>query len=156
MRKVAVTLWALPMVTTQVFVPVHPVQPTKTLPGGAVAVSVTCVPRKDALEHVCSAAPVSSQDPPRGARATRPAAPSVPTRRRVRTCGPRNVACTAVAWVMVTSHNTFPVQAPVQPTNTESGEAVASSLTTVPRGNRLVHVCEAPGVFAHVDVGGTF
>src|SRR5688500_17129281 len=70
-------------------------------------------------------------------------------------CGPRKLAATAIASCIVTTHGPVPVHGPggPQPRNTESGDAVACSVTSVPTRYEYSQSCDSPGVFEH-DAGG--
>src|SRR5262245_35609789 len=65
--NVATTAWSVPMVTVHGLVVQAPLQPMKTEPGAATAVSVTTVPETNADAHAVG------QAMPAGALATDPA-----------------------------------------------------------------------------------
>jgi hypothetical protein len=129
MLKLAVTLFAASMVTTQLPVPVHaPLQPAKVLPWLTVGVSVTSVPLGKLTEQV------PGQSMPDGLDATAPLpVPAVLTERtNVGGGGALNVAVTLRAAVIATTQLPVPVHAPLQPANVLPFVGAAVSVTVVP------------------------
>ncbi len=123
--KVAVTLVAEFTVTLHVPVPVQaPPQPVNAIPASGAAVRITGVPAVNENEHV------APQLIPAGLLVTVPV--PVPNFETVSaSCGVK-VAVTFSAALMVTLQAPVPVQAPLQPVNTEPAAGVAARLTTVP------------------------
>jgi hypothetical protein len=132
--KVAVTLRAADMVTTQVVMPLQaPDQPAKTEPGLGAAVSVTALPdAKSAVQD-------EPQEMPAGTLVTGPLpAPALPT---LKACARWKVATTLFAASMLTVQVlAIPLHAPDQPPKIEPlfGEAV--NVTLVPGGKVPPHI----------------
>ena len=131
--KLAVTLRAELMVTTQAPVPAHaPLHPVKAEPGDGVGVRVTLV-----LATNC-ALQVPPQSMPAGDEVTVPApSPDLPT---LSAKVGWNVAVTDLAMSIVTMHAPVPPHAPLQPVKAEPGSGVGVSVTMVFGGNVAVHV----------------
>jgi hypothetical protein len=132
--KLAVTVVAALIVTTQVPVPEQPppLQPLKVDPAAATAVNVTWVPKLNEVEHT------APQLMPAGELLTVPAPlPDLFTvRAKDWTTKP---AVTVVAAFMVTTHVPVPVHPPpVQPVKVDPAAGVAVSVTGVP----LVYAAE--------------
>ena len=128
--NVAVTLWAMSMVNVHVVAlpEQSPPQPKNVHPAAGDAVSVTKVPLAKLAEHV---PPLPQAAMPAGDESTLPppdAGPGVTGSKR----GPEvNVAVTACAAVIVTTHEPVPEHAPLQPLNVSPEPGVAVSVTTV-------------------------
>jgi hypothetical protein len=137
-RKRAVTARVWSSTTVHDPVPLHPpLQPTKTEPAFAVAVSTTDVPdEKLALQTVLHVSPA-------GALVTVPAPlpEIVMASGNVVVVADANVAVIVVALVGVTVHGPVPEQPPPdQPLKTEPPAAVAVRTTELPDGNVAEHV----------------
>ena len=121
--NVAVTECAASIVTMQVPVPVQPdpVQPVKSEPTSAVAVSVTTAPSPKASEHV------APQSIPAGLEVTEPV--PVPVFDTSKMCVPRlNVRRHRVRGVIVTTQVPVPVQPPPDhPVNAEPASGSRSA-----------------------------
>ncbi len=134
--KVAVTVVAALMVSTQVPVPVQPppVQPPKVEPAVGAAVNVTLVP------GVKDAAQVAPHAMPAGAEVTVPV--PVPLFETVSWTGVAvNVAVTVVAALIVSTQVPVPVQPPpVQPPKVEPAVGAAVNVTLVPVLNDAAQV----------------
>ena len=131
--KLAVTLLAASIVTTQLPVPLHaPLQPPNVLPLAAAAVSVTTVPDVNAAEHVPGHAMPPALDD------TLPVPVPLVETESVKlgggVTGGLNVAVTLWAASMVTVQLPVPEQAPVHPANVLPLVGVAVSRTVVPAG----------------------
>jgi hypothetical protein len=124
--NVAVTVVAAFTVTAQAPVPLHaPLQPAKTEPAVAVAVSVNGVPGATDSEQS------DPHEMPAGALVTVPA--PVPLLVTVSVTGLRlNVAVTVVAALTVTAQVPVPLQAPLQPANVEPAAALAVRANCAP------------------------
>jgi hypothetical protein len=126
--KLAVTVVAALIVTTQVPVPEQPppLQPLKVDPAAATAVNVTWVPKLNEVEH---AAP---QLMPAGELLTVPVPLPDPFTVRAKDWTTKP-AVTVVAAFMVTTHVPVPVHPPpVQPVKVDPAAGVAVSVTGVP------------------------
>ena len=128
--NVAVTVVAAASGTMHDAVPVQPppLQPAKIDPALGDAVSVTMVPALNSAEQV------APHEMPAGAEVTEPAPkPALVTVSAYWRSA--NSAVTSVAPLTTTAHGAVPVQPPpFQPTNSESGDATAVSVTVVAGG----------------------
>jgi len=125
--NVAVTAFAAVIVTTHDVVPVHaPLQPANVEPADGVAVSDTCVPVAKFATHALG------QLMPAGLLVTVPVPVPASVTVRAAVVDALNVAVTASAALIVTTHEAVPVHAPLQPANAEPVEAVGVSVTCVP------------------------
>jgi hypothetical protein len=136
--NVAVTLSAAVIVIVQVPVPLHaafPLQPAKTVPVLAEAVSVTCWPLLKFAEQVLG------QEMPTGLLVTVPAVP-VPASVTVNAnVDGLNVAVTPSAALIVTTQLPVPLHpAPLQPPNVLPVFGDSFSVTIVPLAKFAVHV----------------
>ena len=121
--NVAVTLWALFIVTVQAPVPEQaPDQPVNLYPRAAAGVSVTLVPEVNAAEQV------PGQEMPEGELVTVPLPLTVTVRVGCRT----NVAVTLSAEPITTVQVPAPEQAPDQPEKVYPLPAEAVRVTDVP------------------------
>ena len=133
--NVAVTDSAAFIVNWHVPVPPHaPLHPANVEPVPGVGVSVTTVPLLKFAEHVLG------QEIPLGELVTVP----VPVPAVVTVIGKvemLNVAVTDSAEVIVTTQLPVPLQAPLQPANTEPLAGTSVSVTTVPLAKSVMQVC---------------
>ena len=115
-------------------VPVHaPVQRVKREPSAATGVSVSTVPMGNEARH---AVPQSIAS---GAEITRP--PPVPLRATDSVkCVRVKLATTLRASLSVTLHASLPLQAPLQPVNTDSAAGAAVKVSVLPRGTSALQV----------------
>jgi hypothetical protein len=125
--KVAVTVSAAAIVTTQAPVPLHaPLHPANTDPSDAACVSVTCVPLAKFAVHV------GLQLTPAGALVTVPVPVPASVIVKATVLEVLNVAVTDSAAVSVTTQAALPLHAPPQPANVDPTVAVGVSVTAVP------------------------
>ncbi len=109
--NVAVTLWLVLIVTTQLPVPLHaPDQPLKLYPDAGVAVRVTAVPALIVAEQV----EPQEIEPPELETVPEP---TLATERVYAPCATANVAVTLWLALIVTLQVPVPLQAPDQPLN---------------------------------------
>ncbi len=134
--KVAVTFWAVLIVTVQVLVvPVQPPpQPVKVEPAAGVAVNVTAVPLVNDAEQV------APQEMPAGALVTVPEPAPAVVNESVND-GSANVAVTLWAALITTVQVlAVPEHAPLQPAKVEPAAGAAVKVTAVPLVNAAEQV----------------
>ena len=154
-RKTAIATRASSIVTWQGPLPLQaPDQPANTESGEGKGVSVSGVPTRCRVEHVCGEPGVFAQSASGGLTCTVPLPCSRLSTVSISVCGPRKTAIATRAASIVTWQGPLPLQAPDQPANTESGEGKGVSVSGVPTWCRVEHVCGEPGVFAQSASGG--
>jgi hypothetical protein len=154
--KVAATVRACDIVTTQSPVPAHaPLQPVNTWFALGVATSVTDVPARYGAAHVPLVAPAVTAQLIAGVAPWLSTLPvPVPPPVTVSVNGLENVAVTVRACDIVTTQLAVPVQAPLHPANTSPPAGVATKVTDVPELYVAAHVpLVAPAVIVQAIAG---